>query len=183
VKAAAQLVYEHGYQATTIARITQAASVAVGTFYSHFASRQEILDEVLILIRAEMVEHVREASRGSKSFLEFEQRGFIGFFDYLAKNPWFIRIETEAAVWAPESYAQHFSDLTARYLAAMRRSKAQGQLKAYEDHELPMLASIFMAARHYLSTRYVLSGRGSNKLPAAVSKVYLDLVRFGLQPR
>ena len=181
LQAAARLVHDHGYQATTIARITQAANVAVGTFYGHFRSRQRLLDEILAHVRTEMLDYVREVTRGSNSFLELEQRGFIGFFDYLAKNPWYIRIETEAALWAPESYVRHFTDLTARYVAAMRRSKMQGQLRAYEDHELPMLAFISMAARHYLSTRYVLSSTGSGRLPAPISRVYLDLIRYGLQ--
>jgi AcrR family transcriptional regulator len=181
LRAAAKLVHEKGYEATTIAGITEAASVAVGTFYGHFPSRQGLLDEILVHIRTEMLDHVRKVVRGSKSFLEIEERGFIGFFDYLAKNPWYIRIETEAAVWATESYAQHFNDLTERYVAAMRRSKAVGQLSAYEDHELPILAFIVMAARHYLSTRYVLSSTGSRQLPALVKQTYLDLVRHGLQ--
>lgn len=183
LQAAARLVHSHGYQATTVARITEAANVAVGTFYGHFLSRQRLLDEILTYVRMEMLDHIREVARGSKSFLELEQRGFLGFFDYLYTNPWYIRIETEAAVWAPESYLQHFADLTERYVAAMRRSRMLGQLRAYEDHELPILAFIAMAARHYLSTRYVLSSGGTRRLPAAISRVYLDLVQHGLQPR
>ena len=183
LQAAARLVHDHGYQATTVARITEAANVAVGTFYGHFPSRQQLLDEVLTHVRTEMLDHVRRATRGSTSFLELEQRGFHAFFDYLHASPWYIRIETEAAVWASESYLRHIADLTARYVAAMRRSKAQGQLRAYEDHELPILAFIAMAARHYLSTRYVVSSEGSRRLPAAISRVYLDLIRYGLQRR
>jgi AcrR family transcriptional regulator len=181
LRAAAKLVHENGYEATTIASITEAANVAVGTFYGHFPSRQRLLDEVLAHIRTEMLDHVREVVRGCKSFLEVEERGFLGFFDYLAKNPWYIRIETEAAVWATESYAHHFNDLAERYVASMRRSKAEGQLSAFDDHELPILAFIFMAARHYLSTRYVVSSTGSSQLPALAKQTYLDLVRHGLQ--
>lgn len=183
LNAAARLVYEHGYEATTVASITKAANVAVGTFYAYFPSRQEILDEALIHVREQMLAYVRAGTRGSKSFLEMEQRGFKAFFEYLATSPWFIRVETEAAVWSPESYARHFRDLLERYLKAMRRSKAAGELKDYEDHELPILAFIFMAARHYLSTRYVLAKGGHARLPSYAIDTYLDFVRYGLTPR
>lgn len=181
LRSAARLVHQHGYGAMTIAHVTQAANVAVGTFYSHFPSRQRLLDEILVHVRTEMLDYVRDRTRGSKSFLELDQRGFLAFFDYLAKNPWYIRVETEAAVWVPESYKAHFTDLRERYVAAMRRSKAQGQLRAYDDRELPVLAFIAMAARHYLSTRYVLSSTSAKRLPVAISQVYLDLVARGLQ--
>lgn len=178
--AAARVVHENGYQATTVASITRAANVAIGTFYAHFPSRQEIFDELLNDVRERMLDHVREATRGSASFLEMEQRGFRAFFDHLATNPWYIRVETEAAVWSPESYARHFSDLSERYVRAMRHSKAAGELQAYGEHEFPILAFIFMAARHYLSTRYVLSKDGTVRLPSYAVETYLDLVRHGL---
>lgn len=180
LRTAASMVHEHGYEATTVARITDAAKVAVGTFYAHFPSRQDLLDEVLIYVRREMLDHVRETARGSRTFLELEERGFEAFFDYLKANPAYIRIETEAAVWAKDSYTRHFTDLERRYVAAMRRGKARGELSQYEEHEFPILAYIFMAARHYLSMRYALSKGGARKLPRFVEEAYFDLVRRGL---
>ena len=181
LRTAANLVHEFGYEATTIARITQSSNVAIATFYSYFVSRQQLLDEILNTVRMEMIEYVGDAVRGSKSFLELEQRGFLAFFDYLAKHPYYIRVETEAAVWAPKSYALHFRDIAERYVTAMRRSKLEGQLRDYSDDELQVIAYICMAARHYISTRYVLRGSASGQLPIWVSRAYLDLVRRGLQ--
>jgi AcrR family transcriptional regulator len=181
LQSAARLIYEHGYEATTVANVTHAANVAIGTFYSHFPSRKNLLDEVLSFIRTEMLDYVRTAVRGSKSFLEVEQRGFLAFFDYIAKNPWYISVETEAAVWATESYMKHFADLTARYIASMRRSKSRGELLDYEERDLPVLAFIFMAARHYISTRYILSDKSSGRLPSFISQVYFDFVSRGLR--
>ncbi len=180
LRTGARMVHEHGYEATTVARITDAANVAVGTFYAYFPSRQDLLDEVLIYVRREMLQHVRETARGSTTFLELEERGFEGFFDYLTASPAYIRIETEAAVWAKASYTRHFIDLERRYVAAMRRSKARGELTQYDEREFPVLAYIFMAARHYLSTRYTLSKGGAKKLPRFVEETYFDLVRRGL---
>lgn len=180
LRTAARMVHEHGYEATTVARITDAAKVAVGTFYAYFPSRQDLLDEVLVHIRREMLDYVRECARGSESFLELEERGFEGFFEYLTANPAYIRIESEAAVWAKGSYTRHFIDLERRYVAAMRRSKARGELARYDEREFPILAYIFMASRHYLSTRYALAKGGVRRLPAFVEEAYFDLLRRGL---
>ncbi|MEZ4438397.1 MAG: TetR/AcrR family transcriptional regulator [Polyangiaceae bacterium] len=41
---AQRLVFEHGYEATTIAAILDAARLSKGAFYHHFASKEELLD-------------------------------------------------------------------------------------------------------------------------------------------
>ena len=49
IKEAAHLCFlEQGYAGTSIGSITQAAGVAHGTFYVHFASKDAVLDELLV---------------------------------------------------------------------------------------------------------------------------------------
>lgn len=178
---AARSIHRSGYAGATVASITEDAGVAIGTFYTHFRSRQQLFEELLTQVRSRMLADVREAVRGSKSFLEMEYRGFLAFFDHLHQNPWYIRIESEASVWTPKPYRRHFDDLAGRYLTALRRSHAKGELANYRGHELTVLAYIFMAARHYLATRYVLQPGGSpRRLPSWVARVYGELLQRGL---
>ncbi len=183
LRTASLLVHKHGYQATTIARITDAAKVAVGTFYAHFPSRQHLLNEILDHMRQSLLAYVREHTRGSRTFIEMEARGFRGFFEFLALHPEYIRIESEAAVWAKESYTRHFIDLETRYTAAMRRSRASGELTLYREGEFPILSYILMAARHYLSTRYALVKGTVRPMPPFAQAAYIDLVQYGLSSR
>ncbi|NJN17682.1 MAG: TetR family transcriptional regulator [Oscillochloris sp.] len=44
--AALRLFREHGFEATTVEQITRAAGVAKGTFFTHFASKDAILDHI-----------------------------------------------------------------------------------------------------------------------------------------
>ncbi len=178
---AARVVYNVGYAGASVQAITQAAGVAVGTFYAHFSSRQKLFEDLLSHMRTDMLSDVRHAVRGSESFVELECRGFRGFFEYIVRNPWYVRIETEAAVWAPDSYLQHFFDFADRYTEVMQRSWEQGELRAYEKRELPILAYIFMAARHYLATRYVLSKPTPTRLPSWVADTYVELICRGLE--
>ncbi len=178
---AARVVHRSGYAGASVQAITELAEVAVGTFYAHFSSRRKLFEELLTHSRSDMASEVKEAVRGSRSFAELECHGFYGFFDYLVRNPWYVRVETEAAVWAPTAYLRHFFDLANRYLKALRRSWAQGELRAYKEHELPVLAYVFMAARHYLATRYILVTSTSQRLPSWVSATYVELVCRGLE--
>jgi hypothetical protein len=97
-------------------------------------------------------------------------------------HPWYTRIESETAVWAPEIFRQHFFEIADRYVAALSRGHAAGEFADYEERELEVIAYILMAARHYLATRYLSGGPGA-RLPAAVADAYVGLVSRGLTIR
>ena len=44
--AATKVVGKYGYAEASVARITEQAGVAQGTFYNHFENRQELLDQL-----------------------------------------------------------------------------------------------------------------------------------------
>jgi AcrR family transcriptional regulator len=58
--AAAKVVGKYGYAEASVARITEEAGVAQGTFYNHFENRQELLDQLLPKIGTDMVYFIRE---------------------------------------------------------------------------------------------------------------------------
>jgi AcrR family transcriptional regulator len=180
--AAARVIRKVGYPRASVLAIAQEAGFAVGTFYAHFPSRQQLFEELVTYVREDLLNSVRDAVRGSRSFAELECRGFHAFCKYLSRNPWYIRIETEAAVWAPASFIGHFFDLADRYTSALRRSRARGELQAYEERELPILGFMLMGARRYLASRYLLAAPRLS-LPSWVGETYVDLVLRGLQRR
>jgi AcrR family transcriptional regulator len=183
LEAAARVIYEAGFAGASVQGIAGAAGVALATFYAYFASRQALFDELLTYVRTNMLADVADLGRGSRTFIELECRGFHAFFDYVQRNPWYIRIETEAALWAPAAYIRHFHDLADRYIASMQRSRARGELQIYEERELKVVAYIMMAARHYLANRYVLTAQKPHRLPAWVGQTYTAFVAAGLAGR
>ncbi|HUN99350.1 MAG TPA: helix-turn-helix domain-containing protein, partial [Bradyrhizobium sp.] len=58
--AATRIVGRYGYAEASVARITEQAGVAQGTFYNHFDNRQELLDQLLPKIGQDMVRFIRE---------------------------------------------------------------------------------------------------------------------------
>jgi len=180
LEAGARVIYDAGFAGASVAAVTKGAGVALATFYAYFPSRQAFFDEVLTHVREEMLADVGRSVRGSGAFVEVECRGFVAFFDYVHRNPWYIRIETEAALWAPAAFRRHFHDLANRYVASMRRSRQRGELADYGERELPVLAFTMMAARHYLANRFVLASAAPDRLPSWVADAYIRFVATGL---
>ena len=58
--AATRIVGKYGYAEASVARITEQAGVAQGTFYNHFENRQQLLDQLLPKIGVDMVRFIRE---------------------------------------------------------------------------------------------------------------------------
>src|SRR5882762_5560618 len=58
--AAIKVVGKYGYAGASVARITEEAGVAQGTFYLHFESRQVLLDQLLPAVGEDVTTAVRE---------------------------------------------------------------------------------------------------------------------------
>ncbi|MGE4369394.1 MAG: TetR/AcrR family transcriptional regulator [Burkholderiaceae bacterium] len=179
--AAAQVVGEVGYAAASIARITELASVAQGTFYNYFESRQDILDTLLPSLGKKMLEHIREKSLGGRNFSELEERSFLAFFEFIDNEPHFFRILNEAESFAPNAHRMHFDAVSERYMRFLKRSYENGEFPAYEPEELEAIAFMLMATRSYLAIRYVYGDGQHHHLPENVAKTYMKFVRFGLE--
>lgn len=49
IEAADQLFYQHGFEHTSLSRITEKVKISKGNFYHHFKSKDKILDAVILL--------------------------------------------------------------------------------------------------------------------------------------
>src|SRR6202171_3352656 len=87
--AAAKIVGRLGYAEASVARITELAQVAQGTFYNHFENRQELLDQLLPKIGIDMVRFIR-ARTGSAHAARQEIERFGAFFDFIREVPEFL---------------------------------------------------------------------------------------------
>lgn len=178
--AAAQVVGEHGYTDASISRITEAAGIAQGTFYIYFKSRQELFDELLPHVGAEMLVYIGERIHSAGDVYEMEEKALRAFFSYLAEHPGFFRILNEAEVAAPLAHRKHFALLTSHYVQSLRKAVKAGQIARFKPSELETLAYMFMASRSYLYLRYVKDRPAGSTLPEPVVKTYLKLLRLGL---
>jgi AcrR family transcriptional regulator len=181
LRAASEIVGERGYLEASVARITERAGLAHGTFYKHFESRQAMFEELLPSMGKELLEDVRELVRGSKNILEVEEKGFRGFFEYVVKHPGFYRVLNEAEVVAPAAFDQHITNLARHYTQALKRSRIRGEIKGYDERELEVIAFVLMAARFYIYLRFSKANNEARRIPDWVVTAYMKFVSHGLK--
>ncbi|MGE0255103.1 MAG: TetR/AcrR family transcriptional regulator [Alphaproteobacteria bacterium] len=180
IRAATEVVGEHGYAGASVARITARAKVAQGTFYNYFRSRQDLLDSLLPQLGRDLLDHVRAEVAGSAGVADMEARGLRAFFDFLVDVPGFYRVLNEAETLAPRAHKRHFALLTDRYVAALARAQQAGELQGYRPDELEALVYILMAARSYLALRYAVHGKRMRRVPDSVVATWAKFVASGL---
>ena len=171
--AATKIVGKYVYAEASVARITEAAGVAQGTFYNHFENRQELLDQLLPKIGIDMVRFIRERT-GTPQTARQEIERFSAFFDFIREVPEFLRILNEAEFFAPIGYQKHFDNISTAYVRILKRARLAGTIEAYSDEEFEAIVQMLMGARGYLSRRYSYSG-GENIASSEVERVIYEL--------
>jgi AcrR family transcriptional regulator len=177
--AATKVVGRYGYAEASVARITEEAGVAQGTFYNHFENRQELLDQLLPKIGIDMVHFIRERT-GNADAARQEIERFSAFFEFIREVPEFLRILNEAEFFAPSGYQKHVDNISTAYVRILRRARLAGAIVDYSDEEFEAIVHMLMGARGYLSRRYSYAGGVVTAVPDHVISAYRKLVTRGL---
>jgi len=177
--AATKIVGKYGYAEASVARITEEAGVAQGTFYNHFENRQELLDQLLPTIGIDMVNFIRERTRSADAARQEIER-FGAFFDFICEVPEFLRILNEAELFAPIGYQKHLDNIATAYVRILKRARKAGAINDYSDEEFEAIVHILMGARGYLSQHYSYSAKGVTAVPDHVISAYRKLITRGL---
>lgn len=178
--AAVKVVGAEGYSAAMVSAITARAGVAQGTFYNYFESRQDLFDQLLPRLSAEMLDFIKARSAGEPNEVERERRGFRAFFEFLLLYPEFYRILYESELFAPEAYQRHLDVVAKGYVRVLTRAQDKGELKPYDPREIEAIALILMGSREYLCMRYARAGGEIVALPDFVVDAYMKLVTGGI---
>ncbi|HEV7879587.1 TetR/AcrR family transcriptional regulator [Bradyrhizobium sp.] len=177
--AATKTVGKYGYAEASVARITEEAGVAQGTFYNHFENRQELLDQLLPMIGTDMVRFIRERTRADRAATQELDR-FRAFFDFIRQVPEFLRILNEAEFFAPIGYQKHLDNISTAYVRILKRARNAGEADDFSDEEFEAIVHMFMGARGYLSRRYSYSDGTVTAVPDHVISAYEKLITRGL---
>ncbi len=174
--AAADIVGEMGYAATSIAKVTEAAGVAHGTFYNYFKDRQGLFDVLLPYVGQKMTDQITTDLTHVGTGIEREIARFRAYCTYLKANPGFYRVLYEAEVFAPVAHEAHIKRLSDGYHRALKRAMEAGDLRRMSDAELAAVVSILLGARAYIAMQY----KDSGDIPETAVQGYANLMRYGL---
>lgn len=82
-----ELVAEYGYNAVTVATLTNRARVSKGDFYKLFASKEECFLAAYDLIVSHSVRGINAATEGEEEWRERLRLGFLAFADQVTSSP------------------------------------------------------------------------------------------------
>ena len=175
--AAAREFGARGFHEAAINRITENAGVAMGTFYVHFQSKEEIYRALVShmgrMTRAFIAERVADAP----DRLTAEQQGLEAFIAFVRDNHDLYRIVNEAQFVAPDAYRQYYSDFADAYRGHLTAAANRGEIKPGDDEER---AWALIGAAVFLGMRF---GVWDDAAPAdKVAKSVAHLIENGLKP-
>jgi len=174
--AAVEIVGEYGYAGTSVARITERAEVAQGTFYNYFESRQDLLDQLLPAISEQLHQHIRLRVLAARGATERERARLSAFFEFLEQAPHLFKILSEGPVQAPEGFRRHLEQQTESYRRAMRYELQRGNLRISNPDELEVVTQMLLSAREYLSARFCFVDGRFTRPPDFVVETYMKFV-------
>jgi AcrR family transcriptional regulator len=178
LEAAEQVFADLGYHDSSIVKITEAAGVAMGTFYLYFASKRDVFDELVRDLNRRVRHAMSEASSQGKTRLEAELLGFGAYFRFTAEHRALYRIIRQAEFVSPEMLRYHYDRLSEGYVEALREAIAKGEVGAIDPE---VTAWALMGMGELIGMRWILWDEG-RELPAKVVDEIGRIVRAVLEP-
>lgn len=176
---AAKVVGELGYKDASVARITQAAGLASGTFYVYFQSQQELFDQLLPTVGENILEYLAEKTPEFSTFAEAEEAWFRALFYYFFENPGYFRILHEAEVYAPQAFEIHLKDIVNSYRNGIVRRWIVNADSARNIDEIELIAVMLTGIRPYIYKYYFKDGFDANKFEDIV-EAYMSFILHGV---
>jgi AcrR family transcriptional regulator len=119
----------NGFHATGITDITRRAGVALGSFYTYFASKEDIFRALVADLSAQVKTHVSPAVGAAPDALAREKAALGGYLDFVSQQQLIYRIIDEAEFVAPDAYQGHYRSTVARIAARLEAGAARGELR------------------------------------------------------
>lgn len=177
INVAARIIGRRGYAGCTIARVTSAAKIAHGTFYSYFESQQALFDQVVVVLGQHMVENVVGQIHEPKNIRDAEAQYLKASLAYLAKHPYMFEVvqrqRTETGRRNPGFQEYSFE----RYILIIRQIVDS----RISDQDLRMLTRMIVNIRSTIFQEY--RGEGGKLTPPSQNMldVYFDFVSAGVE--
>jgi AcrR family transcriptional regulator len=163
VDAAEEVFNTYGYYDASIVKITEAASVAQGTFYVYFRSKKEIFDEVVADLNRRVRHAMSEAARGATSRLEAE------------RHPALYRVIRQAEFVSPGALRNHYEKVAEGYIAPLREAMDAGDVTPGD----PMiLAWLLMAIGESVGLRWIIWDEAKAVPPEVFDEMMVIIARM-----
>jgi AcrR family transcriptional regulator len=162
LEAAERVLAEHGFEATKVQQIADAAGVSMGTIYSVFPGKQELYDAILGEHGERILALVREVHGRDAPALETLDALITLYVDYFVAHPDFLRLHLRSgASWAlgpstaSASRLEHWQAVHGLQADVFRRGVGDG---AFVQEDPDYLAKLFSVMDQVLLADWVARG-------------------------
>ena len=166
---------ENGFHTTSIGDSTRRASVALGTFYVYFDSKDEIF-RALVAHMGEMTRSwIADRVKTASDRLDAEYLGLLAYIQFARAHPNLYRIIEESQFVAPDAYRLHYDSFAARYERNLSEAAGRGEISS-GDQSTRAWALIGMSV--FLGLRYGIWDQ--ERSAEDVARTAADLIAHGL---
>ncbi len=169
---------EKGFHDASISAITARAGVAIGSFYTYFASKEAVFTALVGDLSDRVGDFVRPRLAAQSDQLAAEGAAQLAFLEFARAHKEIYRIIDEAEFVAPASYRAHYERFATRIAARLAAAADRGEI-APGDAEVRAWA--IMGMNVFLGLRFGVWGKGADL--TEVARAGGDLLAHGLARR
>ncbi|MBP0573472.1 TetR/AcrR family transcriptional regulator, partial [Mycobacterium tuberculosis] len=104
------------------------AGVAQGTFYLYFASKEDVLRELVLLMGRMLRRHLTVAAVGAGGRIEAERRGLEAFFQFVRSRPYLYRVVAESQFVDEAIFKRYYTEFAEGYARVLAAAEARGEI-------------------------------------------------------
>jgi len=180
--AAAEEFGEKGFHEGSISGITRRAGVALGSFYTYFASKDEIFRALVKDLSRQVGEEARKAQTGDLDALSAERVALEAFLRFASEHKEIYRIVDEAEFVDNASFRTHYETTARRILDRLKAGARAGELRddLEEAHAWAIMGmNVFLGLRYAIWEEDTDSGRMTKVAEAANSILRRGIAKDG----
>ena len=179
--AAERVFSRHGFNHSGVGEITREAGVALGTFYIHYASKDELIAEFVRYLSRKIRRELQRFAVASVDRRDAERVGMLAFFQFIRKYRQIYNLVPEAEMVSRDMSMWYYEKMAEGYIRGLEQGMRDGQVR-----EIPpvFLARSLMGIAHIVGLRWFLWRSDDRaEVPPPLFKDLLELILYGLAPR
>ena len=155
LQSAEKLFGSIGFKETKVNDITNMAEVALGTFYTYFENKEEILKYLVERINDDLRHAIKEAIKIFDDRRDAEIAAYYVFLQFFKIHPHMYSVVREAEFFVPEVARYYYERIRRSYLKPIKRAIERNQFNEFTPENL----SIFlMGIGHYMGMDLLILG-------------------------
>lgn len=172
IEAADLEFYEHGYENTTIASITSAAGMAVGTFYLYFKDKLSLYHYILEDYQNRLRRYIQARIGKCESRYEKERLGLIAWLEFINDNPRTYTIIWQSLIVDKSLFVNYYAKFSKSYEKGLSNDKDQ-----IIDVDLETTALALMGISSFLGLKPMLE-EGKKLASEEIEKIADDIMKI-----